>query len=105
MTQSGHFCVCLIGMVTGYDWRGRAGSWPIFRSKSWPRHGPGHVQRAIRALIDANPDGAWLTAELCRHVYESQTRRETASGCRDQSAEADEDAEGLVYFYAGRKTE
>ena len=27
------------------------------------------MQRAIRALIDANPDGAWLTAELCRHVY------------------------------------
>ncbi len=24
MTHSGHCCACLIGMVTGYDWRGPA---------------------------------------------------------------------------------
>jgi hypothetical protein len=32
-------------------------------------HGPGRVQRAILDLIDADPDGAWLTTEVCRHVY------------------------------------
>jgi hypothetical protein len=32
-------------------------------------HGPGHVQRTILALIDANPDGAWTTSQLCQHVY------------------------------------
>ena len=32
-------------------------------------HGPGHVQRAILALMDAHPHGAWITAELCQRVY------------------------------------
>ena len=31
--------------------------------------GPGYVERIILALIDANPDGAWTTADLCRQVY------------------------------------
>jgi hypothetical protein len=32
-------------------------------------HGPGRVQRAIAELITANPDGAWTTALLCKHIY------------------------------------
>jgi len=32
-------------------------------------HGPGHIQRTILALIDAHPDGAWTTSELCQLVY------------------------------------
>jgi hypothetical protein len=32
-------------------------------------HGPGHVQRAILALIEADPNGAWATGALCAHVY------------------------------------
>jgi hypothetical protein len=31
--------------------------------------GYGSTQRAILALIDAHPDGAWSTAELCQAVY------------------------------------
>jgi hypothetical protein len=31
--------------------------------------GPGKVQRAISALIAANPEGAWSFAELCRLIY------------------------------------
>jgi hypothetical protein len=31
--------------------------------------GPGYIQRAIRELIEANPDGAWQTSALCRLVY------------------------------------
>ena len=31
--------------------------------------GPGRVQRAISALIDGDPDGAWTTADICRAVY------------------------------------
>jgi hypothetical protein len=33
--------------------------------------GPGRVQRAILALIDADPDGAWTVEELCRRAYPS----------------------------------
>jgi hypothetical protein len=33
--------------------------------------GPGHVQRMIADLIEANPDGGWSTSELCRLVYAS----------------------------------
>lgn len=33
--------------------------------------GPGNVQRAILALIAANPDGAWKIRELCRTAYPS----------------------------------
>ena len=31
--------------------------------------GPGRVQRAILALIEAEPHGAWTTADLCRLIY------------------------------------
>ena len=33
--------------------------------------GPGRVQRAISALIEGDPDGAWTTADICRAVYPS----------------------------------
>jgi hypothetical protein len=35
--------------------------------------GPGRIQQEIAALIAANPDGAWTTADLCRHIYEVKT--------------------------------
>jgi hypothetical protein len=31
--------------------------------------GPGRLERAIRALFDANPDLAFVTDELCEHCY------------------------------------
>jgi hypothetical protein len=31
--------------------------------------GPGRIERAIRALLDANPDRAFTTDELCEHCY------------------------------------
>jgi hypothetical protein len=31
--------------------------------------GPGRVQRAILGLIEAEPDGAWTIADLCRDAY------------------------------------
>jgi hypothetical protein len=31
--------------------------------------GPGRIQQEIAALIASNPDGAWLTADLCEHIY------------------------------------
>ena len=31
--------------------------------------GPGKVQRAILALVGAEPDGAWPFEELCRLIY------------------------------------
>jgi hypothetical protein len=31
--------------------------------------GPGHLQRAILELIADNPNGAWRTSDICRHVY------------------------------------
>ena len=31
--------------------------------------GPGRVQRSILALIKDEPDGAWTTDDLCRHIY------------------------------------
>src|SRR5579864_2909876 len=31
--------------------------------------GPGHIQRTILALIEAEPDGAWTTRQLCAAVY------------------------------------
>ena len=33
--------------------------------------GLGRIQRAILELIARNPDGAWQTSEICRHVYGS----------------------------------
>jgi hypothetical protein len=36
--------------------------------------GPGRIQRAIAALIEAEPDGAWTAADLCLIAYpHSQT--------------------------------
>jgi hypothetical protein len=35
--------------------------------------GPGRVQQEIAALIAANPDGAWTTADLCQHIYGVKT--------------------------------
>ena len=31
--------------------------------------GPGRIERAIRALFDANPDAAFTTDDLCRACY------------------------------------
>lgn len=31
--------------------------------------GHGHIQRGIIALIESDPEGAWTTADLCKHVY------------------------------------
>jgi hypothetical protein len=31
--------------------------------------GPGHVQQVIREMIEAEPNGAWTTDEICRRVY------------------------------------
>jgi hypothetical protein len=31
--------------------------------------GPGHVQRAVLALIAAEPDGAWSYERLCQRIY------------------------------------
>jgi hypothetical protein len=33
-------------------------------------HGPGHVQQEILDLIDSDPDGAWLTSQICTRVYD-----------------------------------
>jgi hypothetical protein len=38
--------------------------------------GPGRVQRAILALIAANPNGAWTTEDLCRAAYPGVNRVE-----------------------------
>jgi hypothetical protein len=35
--------------------------------------GPGRVQRSILALIKDEPDGAWTTEDLCRHIYGVRT--------------------------------
>jgi hypothetical protein len=35
--------------------------------------GPGHIERAIRGLFDANPDLAFVTDELCEHCYPGVT--------------------------------
>jgi hypothetical protein len=40
MTHSGHCCACLIGMVTGYDWRGRAA---CVAAALWPERCTGLV--------------------------------------------------------------
>jgi hypothetical protein len=31
--------------------------------------GPGRTQQGIAALIASEPDGAWTTTQLCRHIY------------------------------------
>jgi hypothetical protein len=32
--------------------------------------GPGRIQQCIADLIRAQPEGAWTTAALCRHIYD-----------------------------------
>ncbi len=32
--------------------------------------GPGRVQQAILAMIEAQPDGAWTFEDLCRLIYD-----------------------------------
>jgi hypothetical protein len=38
--------------------------------------GPGRIERAIRALLDAHPDLAFVTDELCEHCYPNATKIE-----------------------------
>ena len=38
--------------------------------------GPGRIERAIRALFDASPDRAFLTADLCEHCFPNVRRIE-----------------------------
>ena len=35
--------------------------------------GPGHIARTILAMIDADPDGAWLISDICAQVYPGET--------------------------------
>ena len=34
--------------------------------------GPGHVQRTILAMIEAEPHGAWTVEEICRRIYPTE---------------------------------
>ena len=40
LTHSGHCCACVIGMVAGYDWRGRAA---CVAAALWPERYTGLV--------------------------------------------------------------
>jgi hypothetical protein len=37
--------------------------------------GPGRIQQAIVGLIEADPQGAWTTTELCEYIYRSSVER------------------------------
>jgi hypothetical protein len=37
--------------------------------------GPGRIQQSVVAMIEADPQGAWTTTELCEYIYQSGVER------------------------------